>query len=617
MCLDSPVMPDALVSKKHVVPWWEDRTTLELCHDLIRGDPPLAPGYQRPTRLLHLWDGLLDLESDIRLIDDTAHVKSYATLSHCWLQNPTDEPTRTLRANIEEHKRGISFRSLSRTFQQAVIVCRRLQIWHLWIDSLCIIQDDIEKADWERDGANMDNIYAGSSATIAMHYIPNGAPSIPYNSLTYRQGAETATIHVRRLPYKEDLSSNVAAAPMADSKNKIAVNEAWGRVSLRGWCYQERALSRRLFHLIPGEILIEQEGRIIYCQCTHHVSSEKTGFAGWLTSNALPTYAEDGRIMMRPDLAKYTWCNAVAQYTQRMLTYQSDLLPGLAGLARRLNRPKQNMDTYIAGLWGDLSSENLTLLRWLCWQSLPWESANPADRYCPYCRPRPRRRLPEPRDPTKPKAEPKLQPVPLTPSFSWASRFGPCEFIHDPWKSYEWIPTAELSRVVCDNKPGVPYGEVNGGFIDLVGTLYPMLHWSTSNWSRHELIAKNLCMTEFAYVLDLGFADRWKTKLLDKDDLENVKSCGLRYVIDAADDLPENGQVVYLLELFRNKIDETVIVLVLITDDSKDGMVEKLCLNDGKGNQKLQSYRRVGIVNFSPYSFVQLDSIPDVEIRLV
>ncbi|KAH9223164.1 hypothetical protein DL95DRAFT_263270, partial [Leptodontidium sp. 2 PMI_412] len=64
--------------------------------------------------------------------------------------------------------------SLSQTFQQAVIVCRRLQIWHLWIDSLCIIQDDIEKADWEREGANMDNIYAGSSATIAMHYIPNG-----------------------------------------------------------------------------------------------------------------------------------------------------------------------------------------------------------------------------------------------------------------------------------------------------------------------------------------------------------------------------------------------------------------------------------------------------------
>jgi hypothetical protein len=53
--------------------------------------------------------------------------------------------------------------------------------------------------------------------------------------------------------------------------------------------------------------------------------------------------------------------------------------------------------------------------------------------------------------------------------------------MHDPWKSGEWIPIVELLRVVCDPRHGMAYGQVNGGFIYLVGTLYPTLHWSTKD----------------------------------------------------------------------------------------------------------------------------------------
>ncbi|RYP20885.1 hypothetical protein DL765_002535 [Monosporascus sp. GIB2] len=583
----SPSIPDSILHKDHVVPWWEDEKTLELCRALIRRDPPLAPGFQRPARLLHLGLGSSGLESDLRLIEDTTCVKKYATLSHCWLQSPSDSPTRTLRGNIEAHKRCIRFGCLSRTFQQAVIACRRLKIQYLWIDSLCIIQDDINKADWEREGAIMDDIYAGSSATLAMHSVPGFRPTIPYHSLTYHRGNEKATIHVRRVPYHQDLSHNVAAAPQATLKNEIAPNEAWARVSLRGWCYQERALSRRVFHLTPAEILVEQDGRIIYCQCTHHCSSERAGFAGWLTSRS-----QGGEIIMRADLAKYAWSNAVRQYTQRMFSYQSDLLPGLAGLARRMNRPEHDMETYIAGLWGDSSPGNLTLLRWLCWQSLPWESAYPGDRFCDNCRPRPRRNLPSPTPGNSKPEEP--EPAIFIPSFSWASRFGPCEFIHDPWKSYEWIPTAEVVHVVCGAKPGVTYGQVYGGFID---------------------------MTEYAYVLDLGFPDRWEIDWSRRNCLDNVRVCGRRYVIDAADDIPDNQEAVYLLELFRNTVDayETSICLVLTHDNSKGKVIGTRGLAEYRDNPRPQCYRRVGIGKFSLAGFGDgaLGSIPNTEIRLV
>jgi hypothetical protein len=57
--------------------------------------------------------------------------------------------------------------------------------------------------------------------------------------------------------------------------------------------------------------------------------------------------------------------------------------------------------------------------------------------------------------------------------------------------------------------------------------------------------------------------------------LENARACGRRYVTDAAENIPERQQVVYLLELFRNSIDE-MSILVLVADNGKDGVIDKL-----------------------------------------
>ncbi|PVH93058.1 heterokaryon incompatibility, partial [Periconia macrospinosa] len=51
----------------------------------------------------------------------------------------------------------IPWHSLPRTFQDAIGLARKLGILFLWIDSLCIVQDD--KRDWEEQSADMANIY--------------------------------------------------------------------------------------------------------------------------------------------------------------------------------------------------------------------------------------------------------------------------------------------------------------------------------------------------------------------------------------------------------------------------------------------------------------------------
>ena len=59
----------------------------------------------------------------------------------------------------------IPFKDVSRTFQDAVRTTRSLGQQYLWIDSLCIIQDDEEH--WAREEAAMAGVYGGSLYTLA------------------------------------------------------------------------------------------------------------------------------------------------------------------------------------------------------------------------------------------------------------------------------------------------------------------------------------------------------------------------------------------------------------------------------------------------------------------
>lgn len=63
----------------------------------------------------------------------------WVALSHCWGKENT---FKTTPSTLELHQHGIKWGDLPKTFQDAVLVTRALEISYLWIDSLCIIQDD-------------------------------------------------------------------------------------------------------------------------------------------------------------------------------------------------------------------------------------------------------------------------------------------------------------------------------------------------------------------------------------------------------------------------------------------------------------------------------------------
>jgi hypothetical protein len=90
-----------------------------------------------PTRLLRL--GVSETDTgNVRLII-TANDRPdgpYATLSHCWGNKCYIQLS---KSNLNHFLHDIQEAEMPKTFQEAIVVCRTLGIFYLWIDSLCIM----------------------------------------------------------------------------------------------------------------------------------------------------------------------------------------------------------------------------------------------------------------------------------------------------------------------------------------------------------------------------------------------------------------------------------------------------------------------------------------------
>jgi hypothetical protein len=62
-------------------------------------------------------------------------------------------------------KHGITLEELSKTFPDAVNCAQQFGLHHIWIYSLCIIQDSVE--DWQKESARMGQVYANGYFNIS------------------------------------------------------------------------------------------------------------------------------------------------------------------------------------------------------------------------------------------------------------------------------------------------------------------------------------------------------------------------------------------------------------------------------------------------------------------
>jgi hypothetical protein len=138
--------------------------------------------------------------------------------------------------------------TLPKTFRDAVAVTRALNIRYIWIDSLCIIQDDLQ--DWEQEAAKMASIYEGSFLTIAAVDSPNSNGGLFLNSIpppaqfnfTPRVVSSGSAISLKAQ------STAFFRQLLQPQSNADKLHLCNAPLYQRGWVFQELMLSPRSLH---------------------------------------------------------------------------------------------------------------------------------------------------------------------------------------------------------------------------------------------------------------------------------------------------------------------------------------------------------------------------------
>ncbi|KAL3421104.1 pectate lyase [Phlyctema vagabunda] len=259
----------------------------------------------------------------------------YATLSHCWGQ--TTFETLTL-ANLTQFQREIPIDAFSKTFTDAIHTAQKLDIQYMWIDSLCIIQDDTE--DWRSEASVMSSIYTNSKINICA----TGAKDGNVGLFQEREWVSSCRVSF----YSPEIGSNVTCTATPHRLYAKILDQM--PLLRRGWAVQERILPCRNIHFTVNEVLWE---------CHQSVASEilPNGFAHM---QDLSTHSEYFR--KRP-LQRHMWRWIMELYTSASLTYKKDRLVALSGIAKMIH--DQTKIEYLAGLWRD------TLETDLLWRRFP------------------------------------------------------------------------------------------------------------------------------------------------------------------------------------------------------------------------------------------------------
>ncbi|KAF2400151.1 HET-domain-containing protein [Trichodelitschia bisporula] len=297
-----------------------------------------------PSRLIDV--EAFDNSSNVRLVDNDGSCCKYITLSYCWGKTRTFTTTsRSLRLR----KRQISFSALPRTFQDAISIARRLRVRWIWIDAICIIQDD--RRDWERESAKMGAVYSMAYLTIAAD------AGVDCNSGCFNDSSTTQEADFAPL----ELTSGVF---IWDPSRRMRPPEIDGSpLAQRGWVCQERILSPRILHYTRTQL---------FWECREELQAED-GLRPWVEAETVCGLARnlygDGD---QDNLLHIWYTKVVAQsYSGRRLTLPDDKLAAISGLARAFHR---HFDcAYVAGLW----------LRDLDY-GLSWRRRGPATRLAQY-----------------------------------------------------------------------------------------------------------------------------------------------------------------------------------------------------------------------------------------
>ncbi|KAI0131961.1 heterokaryon incompatibility protein-domain-containing protein [Xylariales sp. AK1849] len=399
------------------------------------------PSTKLPTRVLALRN------ETVRLVDSQGLTGRYTTLSHCWGADANDQPFTTTLSSELENRRSIPWPSLSKTFQDAIHITRSLGLDYIWIDSLCIIQDDRE--DWKREAGKMADVYSNSHLSIMN---PRGSkPSSGCFTDRYLNWKTDFSA-----PFDEPLKTTGIAngkefeifARRAIQHHQPRSRQNWvewlpmEHMFSRAWIFQEYILAPRLvFFGLSELVFVSKNGQD--CECE---GFDPARFPGKVRGNSFDReyfrQTIDPSQTTRPvgQRGHKLWRDVVEAYAYRDLTQESDRLPALSGLAKRFRGSSD--DPYLAGLWESC------LIADLAWFPVTVAGHDLSDQSLPQT---------THSRPTKYRA----------PTWSWASVNSRIRFWGYAYDEKE--TTAVLETAFCETDSSDSTGSVTGGYMVVTG----------------------------------------------------------------------------------------------------------------------------------------------------
>lgn len=417
--------------------------------------------------------------SKIRLVEHEGEMgplcseeTGYVALSHCWGPKWT-WPIRCVRATLSQFKDNIPFELLSNTFKDAIVITRRLGLRYIWIDSLCIVQDD--SRDWEIQAAQMASIYDGAYLTIAATGSESGRAGClgtrnlgPELISCQSSQGRPCEVYARRAI--DHSIFGVTGDDMISSGGNVPREWSWDYpLHDRAWCFQERLLSTRILHYTKSEMVFDCLTGM-QCECgqledhvgdpllfprriiklgAEFIHQDSQQGKSWINPADFYRLQRLRRWYEVPNFNLYhqLWHELVVQFSQKQITFRSDSLPAVAGLAKKW--PKDVTGRYFAGLW---EKQLLQGMRWKVAENTRLLRSEFEEQ----------KRLFQ---------NTKIDEEYVAPSWSWASAKRPVTWGYGRFDDLEYFVQVDYKRSRCHTNGPDEFGRVDSGYIFLTGRI--------------------------------------------------------------------------------------------------------------------------------------------------
>ncbi|KAL5094838.1 hypothetical protein Trisim1_005569 [Trichoderma cf. simile WF8] len=304
----------------------------------------------RPTRLIHV-SGKGE-SSLIRLVESNTHAdmaeepQPYLALSYCWGGKPPS--LTTTKGNYSHLKTSISYNALPKTYQDTIRIARALGVKYVWIDALCIIQDDVE--DWEKESQVMAEIFRNSLVTL----IPlrttssdegflerNPSIKIPYHSTEWNL---SGSFFLRHIPFSYQSAESALRGAPSWSDRPLQLETQASAWHTRGWTFQEDMFAVRKLYI--GQLMMHWDSLkpVNIIRTEDNIINDKQDRIDKAGPSIIHTSTP-----WRGDRDYQGWYEPMLEYSNKELTYQTDRLPAVSSYAKLI--ASKSGDTYLAGLW--------------------------------------------------------------------------------------------------------------------------------------------------------------------------------------------------------------------------------------------------------------------------